>query len=517
MIKKMKPKARIIALSLAVAFATSQAHADERESLETLRQTTLNLINILVDQHVLTKEKADELIKQAEQSAAKKVAAEKKAEGNVIRVPYVPEVVKNEIRDEIKQEVLAQAQGERWGDPGALPSWMSRISWEGDIRVRFQNDRFDPNNATPNFLQAWYGQSNITNSQENRNRDRLRARLGAKIKVNDWVTGGIRIATGDSSEPVSTNQTLGNTAEKYSIWLDRAYVNLEPRYWASLSGGRIPNPWFSTDLVWDPDINFEGVAATFKPMLNDEHNMFLTIGAFPIQDIAPSPSNKAGSKWLYGAQVGGFIRTENESLYKVGLAVYDYKNVEGIPNPNAYSTAYSATAPQYHQKGNSVFDINQNVPSSSILYGIASKFREINLTASMDLANFDPVHVIVTGDFVKNVGFDQNEILQRTGLNVTPRTTGYQAKLTVGNPKMDFSGNWQASIAYKYLQRDAVLDAFTDSDFHLGGTDAKGYILGGKYALDKNTWLGLRWLSADSIDGPPYAIDVLQMDLNAKF
>jgi hypothetical protein len=27
----------------------------------------------------------------------------------------------------------------------------------------------------------------------------------------------------------------------------------------------------------------------------------------------------------------------------------------------------------------------------------------------------------------------------------------------------------------------------------------------------------LRWLSADEIDGPPLAIDILQVDVNAKF
>ena len=64
---------------------------------------------------------------------------------------------------------------------------------------------------------------------------------------------------------------------------------------------------------------------------------------------------------------------------------------------------------------------------------------------------------------------------------------------------------------------DAVLDAFTDSDFHLGGTDTKGYILGGSFGIDKNTWFTMRWLSADPIDGPPLSIDVLQADLNARF
>jgi Putative porin len=62
-----------------------------------------------------------------------------------------------------------------------------------------------------------------------------------------------------------------------------------------------------------------------------------------------------------------------------------------------------------------------------------------------------------------------------------------------------------------------VLDAFTESDFHLGGTDAKGYRLSAKYGLSKNVWLRGNWLSATEIDGPPLAIDVFQFDLNAKF
>jgi hypothetical protein len=77
--------------------------------------------------------------------------------------------------------------------------------------------------------------------------------------------------------------------------------------------------------------------------------------------------------------------------------------------------------------------------------------------------------------------------------------------------------DWQVFGSYKYLQRDAVLDAFTDSDFHLGGTDAQGYIIGGKLGLAKDVWLRGRWLSANEIDASPLGIDVLQLDLNAKF
>ena len=47
-------------------------------------------------------------------------------------------------------------------------------------------------------------------------------------------------------------------------------------------------------------------------------------------------------------------------------------------------------------------------------------------------------------------------------------------------------------MLYRYLERDAVLDAFTDSDFHLGGTDAKGYQLGFDLGLSRGAWLRLQ-------------------------
>ncbi|MFH0303572.1 putative porin, partial [Bradyrhizobium sp. 31Argb] len=35
--------------------------------------------------------------------------------------------------------------------------------------------------------------------------------------------------------------------------------------------------------------------------------------------------------------------------------------------------------------------------------------------------------------------------------------------------------------------------------------------------LSENVWASMRWLSANNIAGSPYAVDVLLVDLNAKF
>jgi len=510
---------RRLAVAVAAMLITAApAAADERRELEELRATTYELIRLLVDAGAVSRERADALIREADRRAAesrKKAAETKAAEAQTVRVPYVPETVRRKISEELKQEILAQAKAERWGDAGALPEWMDRIAFEGDIRLRYQSDLFQPDNAPAAFFQGGLGQ-NINNTTEDRERMRLRARLGLNLKIADWLSGGLRITTGNTNDPVSTNQTLGNSANKYTLVLDRAYLRANPVEWLSVSGGRIPNPWFSTDLVWDEDLNFEGVAATLKPRFTDATSGFLTFGVFPLQEIEDSLTTRAKDKWLVGTQVGFEWTAPNRSRFKLGLALYDFRNYEGIRNsPN--STLFNLTAPQFRQKGNTVFNIDNDGDPTTTLFALAPKYRTLNFTGALDLARFDPVHIVLTGDYVRNIGFDSSDILRRSGLNIDRQDTGYMARLLVGMPQLRDRGDWQVFGGYRRLERDAVVDAFTDSDFHLGGTNNKGYFIGAGYGLARNTWLSVRWLSSTAVTGAPLAIDVLQFDLNARF
>jgi hypothetical protein len=88
---------------------------------------------------------------------------------------------------------------------------------------------------------------------------------------------------------------------------------------------------------------------------------------------------------------------------------------------------------------------------------------------------------------------------------------------TVGNPDVWGRGNTSVFLGYRYVEPDAVVDAFTQANVLLGGTNAKGYMLGINYGLDTDVWLRWRWLSANAIQGPPLAIDVLQGDLMLRF
>lgn len=531
-----------LALALGGSIAMQPALASEREQLEILHQTTLAMIDALVQKGILTKDAADALIKQAEETGKKKAleyemspaTPEEKAaaageDSNVVRVPYIPETVKNEIKEQLRQEIVAEAKNDRWGDVNAVPEWVGRLHLYGDIRVRNENDLYASDNETPAHF-ANTG-TTINNTKVDQESLRLRLRLGLDAKISDQVSAGIRLATGNTTNPVSTNVTLGgNSGNKYSLLVDRAFVKAELSDAVSVTGGLMPNPFLSSSLVWDDDLNFAGVAATIKAWPNGTQDAkpYLTIGAFPIENVAKSDTNLAQNKWLYAGQVGLNWKLSPFNQWRFGLAYYDYVNVKGSTNLASNPNAYDSTAPAFRQKGNSLMDIS--VPPATgtptPTWALAADYRLVNLTAMADFAGQDsPNHVMLVGDVVRNIGYNAADVAskaldQSTGTtdpNYAKRTLGWQGQVTVGRPSMTLPGDWQVFAGYRYVQRDAVLDAFTDSDFNLGGTNAKGYFVGASYGLDLNTWVTARWLSGNSIDGLPFGVDVLQVDLNAKF
>ncbi|MCK6407021.1 MAG: putative porin [Rhodocyclaceae bacterium] len=533
------------ALALVTAFAAAPAAANERESLEALQETTMGLIDALVEQGILPQEKADAMVKAAQAKAAKAAARQKTAAaGAPVRVQYVPESVKAEIREQIKQEVMAQARNERWAEPNAVPAWVDRIKWEGDLRVRYQSESMGKSNTAPiDYITSaasgttravgFLGNSTVAgptgNTTDDRERYRLRARLGLLARVTDGWTAGFRLTTGNVTDRVSTNQSLGQDFNKYQIVLDRAYVKYEPVEWFSASAGRMPNPFYGTDLVWDEDLNFEGFAATFKPVFAEGRvRPFLTVGAFPMKEDAPP---NAEDRWLHGVQGGAKLALGQSTQFTLGAAWFDYDNLEGrLERDPALGPVAGFGQYEYgnglRQKGNTLFltDFNRTDGVTPNLWGLASKFRPFNLTASLDLAHFDPVHVILTADYVKNTAFDRGEIQRRTSLAMTDgKDYGYMYRIMVGMPKLEQRHDWNFSYTYRYLGSDATIDGFTDSDFGLGGTNLRGHILAFNYGIDPNAWLAFRYISARQIDSfslnpnHRYSADTMMADVNVRF
>lgn len=508
---------------LSLALFNPSAWAGEKEDLEKLRGTTKGLIQLLVEQGAITKEKAGELMGEIEKSPAEtevpgQVPEPEQVDKKTVRVPYVSETIKQEMTENIKKDVLAKAKRERWGNPDTIPAWVQKIKWDGDLMLRYQGDKFQKDNFqyTPDYL-AINQAGDFTktanpflNATEDRQRLRLRVRLGMLAEVTQGVTAAFQLATGNPNNPGSNNQTLGNYNGGLNFMVNKAYIKFDPYEWLTVVGGKIPNPWFSTDLVWSLDLNFDGAAVQFKPRISNQLVWFSTMGAFSLQEVELSSKDK----WLYAAQTG-LDWNRSQFRARFGVAYYDYQNITGQRN-DINSHLLDFTAPLYVQKGNTMFNISQD-PGRPDLYALASKYKELNVTANVDIYTFSPVYVMLTADYVKNLGFDKNSISERTGLDVEKQNQAYMGKVSVGMPMIKHRNDWLVFGGYKHIESDALVGAFNDQNFHLGGTNAKGWIAGGSYGVATDTWVTLSWLSADQIVGPPLAIDVMQLDLNVRF
>jgi hypothetical protein len=250
--------------------------------------------------------------------------------------------------------------------------------------------------------------------------------------------------------------------------------------------------------------------------------MFLTGGAFAIQEVEFSSHDK----WLYAGQLGLQYRDDKRLTATVAAAIFDFENTVGEVNTGGIDVSTGKpislgdkdwTAPQFQQKGNTLINIDPTGLQSNARMAYAAKFCELNIGTSVNIGFWDPLRVVLMGDYVNNIGYDSAKVNARTGHEVKKETAGYQVGLSVGYPSTREYGQWKLLTNYKYLEADAVMDAFADSDFHLGGTNAKGWILGGDLGVGKNTWLSTRWMTTNEISGPPLAVDVFHVNVNARF
>ncbi len=544
-------------LAAIIAIVAGYTHSVQAQDL-----TTTDLLNLLVSEKIISEEKAVELVEKIrvrqQRTAEKTQHLEEQAvvpSSNVVKVPYVPAYVKEGIRREVEQglrakvteDVVAHAKTERWGIPNALPGWVNKVKISGDARIRYEGAFFDEGNPALVYFdlnksnsaggRIDAGRNAFINTTDDRQRLRGRFRLGIKATVTNGIDVGLRLATGNHTNPVSTNKTLGNYGENWESNFDRAYIRYKSiDKSVMMVGGRFKNPFLHTALVWDSDLNFDGLATSWNFLRSDDldedfrqWDPFIIVGAFPLDEVHKAlftneDSSANDDKWLYAAQVGTHFEWYNQSKISLGLAYYHYDNIRGIRN-DINSDLYDVTAPASFQSGNWVYDIKFDDDPDSELYALASDYELMNATIKYDYAGFAPYHLWITADYVKNLAFDADE-LQRiappsdTSKLVPERDTGYQFGVAVGWPNLSQRGNWKIALDYRHIEGDAVLDAFADSDFLLGGTNAKGYILRGDYAIQDNVWMTMRLLSADEIDAATQvnvAVDTLQIDLNARF
>jgi hypothetical protein len=369
-------------------------------------------------------------------------------------------------QSELMENQIAKAVEDK--QIGALPDslkWAENVKWSGDLRYRHES--IDDDTATTK-----------------RDRNRIRARLKMEAKINDEWDAILRLASGSSDSPTSTNQTLGDSgSDSFSskeIWLDWAYANYHP---ASISGlnillGKMGNPFYTVgknQLIFDGDLSPEGGAATYAWNLNDSTSAQLTGGAFWLRERSTDADTS-----LFGIQGLLKHKLSDDSHILGGVSYYDFGNIQGQSLSGISASGNTTSGGLY---------VND--------YDILEGFAEYGFKIGQ-------VPAAVFGTYVNNTGASTSE------------DTAWLIGAKYNKAKKP--GSWEVSYNYRDVEKDAVVGGLCDSDFVGGGTDGKGHVLGFKYQLAKNVQAGLSYfMNEKNASSTRDDYKLLQADLVFKF
>ena len=345
------------------------------------------------------------------------------------------------VEEKAKAVETAQKSG------GDLPGWVKKVSLFGDVRLRHE---------------GFYHQQRKDGDQIGaRNRERFRARVGAKFTYSDELSAVIRLASGDPDDPISANQSLGASFNKKQVAIDQAYITFTPgksfdiRPGAvSITGGKFPNPLFRVgEMVFDEDLMGEGLSESFA-LLGQPVGALDQLKIHMLQWVFSEFSN-AEDGWMIGGQVNPQAHV-GDWQFEGGIGQYWWLNPDHVAqNLNANKAL----------KNSNVLEIQDDK-----VVGFASAFNQTNLTFAAThptLIYGKPLKLFA--DYVYNW-----EAFNDDG-------HGVQAGVKVGQAKA--KGDWAVTGMYEYLGQEAALSPFTYSDFGFGLTNVQGPVLGVEYQL----------------------------------
>ena len=374
------------------------------------------------------------------------------------------------IKDETKQSVAEQIADAKHD---TMPTWIQRTKLKGDIRLRYQWEERETD-------------------QHARNRGRVRLRLGVDSKINNQLKIGAGLASGDSNSATSTNVTLRNNFTSKNIYLDYAYVRYSPIKEVKLIGGKFKRKkwlWATTDMLWDGDINPEGVSLHAGTALDANTDVFLNTGFWVIDEYDTTGSGGTDTDPFLTFVQAGVKGKSGAFDGKVAGIFYDFNGIKGEALDGTRSTNTKVGSVLKHDYN--VYGASVELGAKELLGGLPFKFDE---------------RLALFGDYVKN------------SENVTDdQDTGWAAGVKFGNKKVKNPGTWQGKYQYVHLERDAFPDAYPDGDRYGGKTDVKSHEVALSYAWKKNVIFGIDYYCNDRIKAAADKEHVFQLDALVKF
>ena len=289
-----------------------------------------------------------------------------------------------------------------------------------------------------------------------------------------------------------------------------------------------------SDPMTTPNASAQGNTDNSRPTFAQTGNTYqelrniVAVNAYPSENPIPNSQQIPGS----------YIPTAKTNTTTANV-IYnpDYQNY--VNTGGQYGVA--PPSPPYNTNGYGYVPPPQ-IQNQYQYFGLATPFTVFSANGRLEYRHFEPFVVSVSGEFDRNLAWNAQNIgnagptpdaannynpaLTPGPINNNSSSGAYQGgnnawilQTKIGSGALQKRWDWDFGLSYRYVQSDAFIDGFADSDFGgpLAGTNLKGWAIGGNLALSKNVFLGARFFNATTIAGPPINVNTLQLDINARF
>ena len=450
---------------------------------------------------------------------------------------------------EVRSELAKNAEKEAPEDLASkikLSKSVTELELYGDARVRYEIRSGETN--VPYTLAP-------PGDTYQRDRERYRLRIGLRgTLVDDWFFG-IRLETG--TDPRSTNVTFGDDTtqgpgpfakNQDTISVGQAYFGYKGFKGLTLTTGKMENPFIHSSMVWDPDINPEGLAeqykytiklgggsaATLKTTTDKDGktivtqkteavpgptlDLFTNLGQFVYDDtnpenpIGPSPIGvPTVDAFLLGWQIGARYNWNKNMYFQLAPTIYNYTGTG-----DTFNIHFVGDPPFVDSSGHTVIP-NQTGINSLLVFDMPVEFG----------FRLGKLPARIFGDFAVN--FDGASRARAAGHpDQTNQNLAYQIGASIGSTK--HKGDFELRAFWQHADQYALDPNLVDSDVFDSRVNIEGVYVTLGYALSDAVTANINYAHGWQIDtslgtggvgnlpiNPVNNYNLFQTDLSFKF
>lgn len=403
------------------------------------------------------------------------------------------------ITDQEAEDLRAELTSEFTANTSAgklnLGSHITEFKLSGDVRLRHQMETQAPETAS--------GSNLVTNE---RTRERFRFRFNGDVLMQKGWGAGFALETANAAD--SGNQTFENGNDDYALYLARAYVSWQYSPNLLFVGGKQKNPFYTTDLVWDGDINPQGLSETYKHFFAGKDTLEVRASQIIMDDLTESAAGTARDRrdaWLFAQQavythwfgsdaIGNKV---NSLILAPGFMGYNGSTLSGLANENPANVSTDGLA-----VATFAGEVNwMNVPAAG---------------SSVKLY-WDAAYNLEAGTRVRRV-------YGLTGATIDEDPFAWLIGVGYNFGSGKVQGDYGFKLDYRQVGLGSVDANLNDSDFAFGKLNQEGFKLSGAYNVTDFASLNVTYFyTTDMQQKLTYALanmdhtQILQLDLVVKF